>query len=270
RGTLIAGRRGSGGGSSVDTDWRSTRRKSPARNSTGGPRDSSRDGLGGDSTRSGIRVAESIRAAGLDRGRWSKKKARGRNLKLYSHPDGDDGGGGNGSGGGRSNPTAPRFHSSYRSKIGTRDGVADDSSGNGQGRPPKTFGARRKGRRWASRDRSAVRGAGQPAGSPLDDSSTGLQQSKLTVEILERALGETVMTAVVAAKKAEARVPANSELHSPYNLNGMTDALRELVGTETSSGRLQVVVSGPGGFVFHVEGLLADLDIPPEAVVTLD
>lgn len=32
----------------------------------------------------------------------------------------------------------------------------------------------------------------------------------------------------------------------------------------------QVVVSGPAGFVFHVEGLLADLRIPPEAVVILD
>lgn len=169
RGTLIAGRRGSGGGRLVDTDWRSTRRKSPARNSTGGPSGSSGDGLGGDSTRSGIRVADSIQAAGLDRGRWSKKKARGSKSKLYSYPDGGDDGGGGGSGGGRSKPTAPRFHSSYRSKIGTRDGVADDSSGNGQGRPPKAVGARRKGRRWASRDRSAMRGAGQPGGSPLDD-----------------------------------------------------------------------------------------------------
>lgn len=71
-------------------------------------------------------------------------------------------------------------------------------------------------------------------------SDTGLQQSKLTVEILERALGEPVMTAVVAAKEAEARVPAKSELYPPHNLNGMTDALRELVGTATSSGRLQV------------------------------
>lgn len=32
----------------------------------------------------------------------------------------------------------------------------------------------------------------------------------------------------------------------------------------------QVVVSGPAGFVFHVEGLLADLRIPPEVVVVLD
>lgn len=32
----------------------------------------------------------------------------------------------------------------------------------------------------------------------------------------------------------------------------------------------QVVVSGPAGFVFHVEGLLADLRIPPEVVVILD
>ncbi|CAM9348040.1 unnamed protein product [Ectocarpus fasciculatus] len=266
RGTLIAGRRGSGGGRSVDTDWGSTRGKSPARNSTGGPSGSSGGSLGGDNARSGIRVADSIRAAGLDRGPWSKKKARGRKLKLYSYTDGDDDGGGGGSGGGRSKPTAPRFHSSYRSKTGTGDDVA----GSGQGRQSKAVGVRRKGRRWASRDRSAMRGAGQPGGSPLDDSGTGLQHSKLTVEILERVLGEPVMTAVLATKEAEVRVPATSELHPPYNINGMTDALRELVGTETSSGRLQVVVSGPGGFVFHVEGLLADLQIPPEAVVTLD
>ncbi|CAN0195702.1 unnamed protein product [Ectocarpus sp. 6 AP-2014] len=115
-----------------------------------------------------------------------------------------------------------------------------------------------------------MRGAGQPGGSLLDDSGTGRQHSKLTVEILERALGEPVMTAVVATKEAEARVTAKSELRPPYDLNRMTDTLHELVGIETSSGRLQVVVSGPAGFVFHAEGLLADLHIPPEAVVTLD
>ncbi|CAM9634010.1 unnamed protein product [Ectocarpus sp. 4 AP-2014] len=112
-----------------------------------------------------------------------------------------------------------------------------------------------------------MRGAGQPGGSLLDDSATGLLHSKLTVNILERAPDEPVMTAVVAT---EARVPSKSELHPPYNVNRMTDTLREPIGTETSSGRLQVVVSGPGGFVFNVEGLLADLHIPPEAVVTLD
>ncbi|CAN0513720.1 unnamed protein product, partial [Ectocarpus sp. 8 AP-2014] len=91
---------GSGGGRLVDTDWRSTRCKSPARHSTGGPSGSSGDGLGGDSARSGIHVVDSIRAAGLDRGHWSKKKTRGRNLKLYSYTDGDDDGGGGGSDGG--------------------------------------------------------------------------------------------------------------------------------------------------------------------------
>lgn len=33
---------------------------------------------------------------------------------------------------------------------------------------------------------------------------------------------------------------------------------------------LQIVVSGPAGFVFHIESLLAELRIPPEAVVLLD
>lgn len=32
----------------------------------------------------------------------------------------------------------------------------------------------------------------------------------------------------------------------------------------------QIVVSGPAGFVFHVEGILADLRVPPEVVVLLD
>ncbi|CAM9710034.1 unnamed protein product, partial [Ectocarpus sp. 8 AP-2014] len=197
KGTLIAGRRGSGGGRLVDTDWGSTRRKSPARNSTGGPSGGSGDGLGGDSARSGIHVADSIRAVGLDGGCWSKQKSPGRKLMLYSYADGGCGGGDT------SKPTAPRLRSSFRPKIGTEYDVADDFSGTGQGRQPKAFGARRKGRRWASRDRSAMRGAGQPGGSLLDDSGTGRQHSKLTVEILERALGEPVRTAVIATKEAE-------------------------------------------------------------------
>lgn len=36
------------------------------------------------------------------------------------------------------------------------------------------------------------------------------------------------------------------------------------------AGRFQIVVSGPAGFVFHVEGILADLRVPPEVVVLLD
>lgn len=32
----------------------------------------------------------------------------------------------------------------------------------------------------------------------------------------------------------------------------------------------QVVVSGPEGFVFHVEAMLADMGVPPRAVVMLD
>ena len=32
----------------------------------------------------------------------------------------------------------------------------------------------------------------------------------------------------------------------------------------------QVVVSGPAGFVFRAEGILAELGIPPQAVVLLD
>lgn len=40
--------------------------------------------------------------------------------------------------------------------------------------------------------------------------------------------------------------------------------------TISCAGLFQIVVSGPAGFVFHVEGILADLGVPPEVVVLLD
>ncbi|CAM9752714.1 unnamed protein product, partial [Hapterophycus canaliculatus] len=95
-------------------------------------------------------------------------------------------------------------------------------------------------------------------------SGGGLQHCKLSKEILENACGESVMASVAAANAAKEPDPSKN---SPSR---MTDALRELVGTESVGGKLRVVVSGPAGFVFHVEGLLADLKIPPEVVVTLD
>ncbi|CAM9174906.1 unnamed protein product, partial [Laminaria digitata] len=52
--------------------------------------------------------------------------------------------------------------------------------------------------------------------------------------------------------------------------DGSRSAFSEVVGTETTGGILQVVVSGPAGFVFRAEGFLTELGIPPQAVVLLD
>ncbi|CAB1109757.1 unnamed protein product [Ectocarpus sp. CCAP 1310/34] len=137
-----------------------------------------RAGVGGDVPWSASdTAADTRRKAGKHRqhgdggggGLATSSSAAAKNARSTFFAGGGDDGGGDGSGGGRSKSTPPRSHSSYRSNIGTRNGAADDSSGNGQGPPPKAVGAQRKGRRWASRDGPAMRGARQPGGSPLDD-----------------------------------------------------------------------------------------------------
>ncbi|CAM9580854.1 unnamed protein product, partial [Laminaria digitata] len=99
-------------------------------------------------------------------------------------------------------------------------------------------------------------------------SGTGLQYAKLSRTILQEAIGPDVMTAVVSSKASI--VAGASQEGSTDAADGSRSALSDLVGTDTTGGTLQVVVSGPAGFVFHAEGLLAELGIPPQAVVLLD
>ncbi|CAN0493340.1 unnamed protein product [Ectocarpus sp. 12 AP-2014] len=44
----------------------------------------------------------------------------------------------------------------------------------------------------------------------------------------------------------------------------------ELAGSGDTPGKLQVVVSGPSGFVFYVETILAEMGVLPSAIVLLD
>eukprot|EP00903_Cladosiphon_okamuranus_P012613 g11801.t1 len=200
--------------------------------------------------RSGIHLADSIRAAGVGRGRWSKG-AGSKNIDGSPKGTGGRVGGGGGKGKG-----SHIFSTEYNSS--------------GDRKPEAAAGARRKTKRGATRRRSAGRVAAPAGASPLDDSDSGLKHCKLSREILEEALGEPVLAAVAAANAAAAGTES-SEPHPSYFIRGVTsDAHRDLVGTATTGGKLQVVVSGPAGFVFYVEGLLADLCIPPEAVVILD
>lgn len=68
-----------------------------------------------------------------------------------------------------------------------------------------------------------------------------MKHGKLSREILEKALGEPVLAAVATAKAAAART-ANSEFFP--SSGGTSDAVRDLAGTETTGGKLQVRTSG--------------------------
>ncbi|CAM9647474.1 unnamed protein product [Ectocarpus sp. 12 AP-2014] len=52
--------------------------------------------------------------------------------------------------------------------------------------------------------------------------------------------------------------------------NDDRDLADELAGSDTTPGRLQVVVSGPTGFVSLVETILGEMGIPSSAIVLLD
>ena len=109
-------------------------------------------GQAGNTTRSGIRLADSIRAAGADRGRWTwgKKTARAEKRKSAGVGRGD------------------RSH-----VLGGKNAKVDSvelSSGDDQPRATVS-GARRKAKRGSSKTRPAMRTTGPTGESPLDDVS---------------------------------------------------------------------------------------------------
>lgn len=124
-----------GGGKNRENTNRRVSLDNAARNTTGGS-----SGQAGDTPRSGIRLAHSIRAAGVDRGRWSKAtggRSRGR--------------GGKGKG------------SHFFGAQNTRVDIAEYSSSDGQPEAAVS-GARRRAKRATSKKRSTAR----PGESPLE------------------------------------------------------------------------------------------------------
>lgn len=138
-------------------------RDNAARNLTG-RRGGGGGGRAADTARSGIRLADSIRAAGVDRGRWAKGAGSKNNGGQQKGPGGRSGGSGGGKGKG----------SHFFGARNNRVDVVEYSSSDGQ---PKAAGAaapagpRRKTKRGAPRKRAAGRVAGPPGASPLDDVS---------------------------------------------------------------------------------------------------
>lgn len=158
-----AGQEDRGGNYSGSTDALSSDPRQGLPSWRAGRNDAARNVMGcssghsAETQRSGIRLADSIRAAGVDRGRWSK----GAGSKNTGGPPkgtvGRTGGGGGGKGKG----------SHFFAGKKTRVDMTEYSSGDGQSEA--AAGARRKTKRGASRRRSAGRVAGRARASPLDD-----------------------------------------------------------------------------------------------------
>ncbi|CAM9507074.1 unnamed protein product [Ascophyllum nodosum] len=98
----------------------------------------------------------------------------------------------------------------------------------------------------------------------------GLIYSKLTTDILRNALGPQVLKTISTAWAPEVGVTNLDTAQTLANGAEAKATLRELVGSKDTSGKLQVVVSGPAGFIFYVESMLTELGVPSEVVFVLD
>eukprot|EP00903_Cladosiphon_okamuranus_P015565 g14370.t1 len=109
----------------------------------------------------------------------------------------------------------------------------------------------------------------------------GLIRGKVTREILDKAFGPTLLKILEdygrrqSSPDAEGGSPSFQRKRSPAALaeeksEEDTKAIDVLAGTDEIGGKLQVVLSGPSGFVFYVETILAEMGVPPAAIVLLD
>lgn len=117
-----------------------------------------------DTARSGIRLADSIRAAGVDRGRWSKGAGN-------KNTGGSQQGTGGRSDGGGGKTKGSHFFGAKNARVDTTEHSSSDGQPRAAAGQPRAaaVGARRKTKRGASRKRSTGRVAGPPGASPLDD-----------------------------------------------------------------------------------------------------
>ncbi|CAM9319898.1 unnamed protein product [Pylaiella littoralis] len=99
----------------------------------------------------------------------------------------------------------------------------------------------------------------------------GMTRGKVTREILERIFGPMLLKAVEGHKQREQQLAASTRGPEEAKAHEKEDAVVDtLAGTDSVAGRLQVVVSGPSGFVFYVENILTEMGVPSSAVVLLD
>eukprot|EP00904_Undaria_pinnatifida_P011031 jgi/Undpi1/7058/HiC_scaffold_21.g09532.m1 len=107
--------------------------------------------------------------------------------------------------------------------------------------------------------------------NPVDTRVTG----KVTRAVLEKVFGSSLLATL---KPHDTGPTTNIEgvlprAQSETEKDGGADCETEPdvpPGTDSADGKLQVVVSGPGGFVFSVETILTEMGVPSSAVVLLD
>ncbi|CAN0288631.1 unnamed protein product [Ascophyllum nodosum] len=94
------------------------------------------------------------------------------------------------------------------------------------------------------------------------------KNEKVSKEILREVFGEGLMHAIEVFNARHPQTLGTSQ--EGVERSGLEADLAALCGTETEPGKLQVVLSGPSGFVFMVEHMLEEMGVPKEAVVILD
>ncbi|CAN0197971.1 unnamed protein product [Ascophyllum nodosum] len=94
------------------------------------------------------------------------------------------------------------------------------------------------------------------------------QNERVSKGILRGVFGEDLMHAIEVFNARHSQTLGTSQ--KGVERSGLEADLAAFCGTETEPGRLQVVMSGPRGFVFMVEHMLEEMGVPKEAVVFLD
>ncbi|CBJ27734.1 peroxidase [Ectocarpus siliculosus] len=112
--------------------------------------------------------------------------------------------------------------------------------------------------------------------APMQDTSNyqvgdGLVRGRVNREILETVFGEALISSIAAYNRQRAlNSLACSDSDVGDNKEGEGEDDRDLIGTDQTAGKLQVVVSGPTAFVANVKQLLTEMGVPAGSTVLLD
>ncbi|CAB1101233.1 unnamed protein product [Ectocarpus sp. CCAP 1310/34] len=99
----------------------------------------------------------------------------------------------------------------------------------------------------------------------------GLVRGRVNREILENVFGEALLSSIAAYNRQRALnslACSDSDVGDEKEGQGEDDG--ELIGTDQTAGKLQVVVSGPTAFVANVKQLLTQMGVPAGSTVLLD
>ncbi|CAM9534507.1 unnamed protein product [Ascophyllum nodosum] len=113
----------------------------------------------------------------------------------------------------------------------------------------------------------------------LSDIGEALTRGKVSQETLEKMFGKPLLAIVKNYSEGRESSSNASRMIAGDNASGKRvdgeeandgGVLEALCGSDTAPGKLQVVISGPSGFVFHVENILSSMGVPEQAIVALD